>query len=239
MKLDSNHNGILVCKGRISGDYPIYLPSPHLFTTLVIADAHYKTHHGLVGLTMANVRETYWIERLRSQVKSIIYRCALCKIYNAKPYGDNPVTNLPTFRTRSSRAFETVGVDFAGPMIYKHGKNGSGKAYIALYSCATSRAVYLDLLDDMSNDEFRRSIKEFIARRGNPSLFVSDNAKTFQSTAKWLHKIVKHPEVNDLLLKNKISWKFNLSRSPWWGGFFERMVGLIKSVKLVLQVFFS
>ena len=26
-----------------------------------------------------------------------------------------------------------------------------------------------------------------------------------------------------------IRWQFNLSRSPWWGGFFERMVGLMKS----------
>ena len=92
------------------------------------------------------------------------------------------------------------------------------------------QGVHLDLLDNMSADEFRRTLKEFMARRGNPSLLVSDNAKTFQSTAKWLSKIVKHPDVNNVLVKYNLSWKFDLSRSPWWGGFFERMVGLTKGV---------
>ena len=27
---------------------------------------------------------------------------------------------------------------------------------------------------------------------------------------------------------NRLIWKFNLARTPWWGGFFERMVALVK-----------
>ncbi|XP_068726453.1 uncharacterized protein [Montipora capricornis] len=30
-------------------------------------------------------------------------------------------------------------------------------------------------------------------------------------------------------MEGKIKWKFNLSRAPWWGGQFERKVGLVKS----------
>lgn len=29
--------------------------------------------------------------------------------------------------------------------------------------------------------------------------------------------------------KNMIGWKFNLSRTPWWGGQFERLIGVVKS----------
>ena len=36
-------------------------------------------------------------------------------------------------------------------------------------------------------------------------------------------------KVNQLLAENKIVWQFNLSRAPWWGGQFERMVGLVKN----------
>ena len=28
---------------------------------------------------------------------------------------------------------------------------------------------------------------------------------------------------------NQIKWQFNLSRVPWWGGQFERLIGLVKS----------
>ena len=34
---------------------------------------------------------------------------------------------------------------------------------------------------------------------------------------------------NKFLAENSIMWKFNLSRTPWWGGQFERMVGLVKN----------
>ena len=28
---------------------------------------------------------------------------------------------------------------------------------------------------------------------------------------------------------NQIKWQFNLNRAPWWGGQFEKMIGLVKS----------
>ena len=34
--------------------------------------------------------------------------------------------------------------------------------------------------------------------------------------------------LHDYLAKMNIKWQFNLSRAPWWGGQFERMVGLVK-----------
>ena len=30
------------------------------------------------------------------------------------------------------------------------------------------------------------------------------------------------------LTQQGIEWKFNLSRAPWWGGQFERLIGLVK-----------
>ena len=34
--------------------------------------------------------------------------------------------------------------------------------------------------------------------------------------------------LNEFLCREGIKWQFNLSRAPWWGGQFERMVGLVK-----------
>jgi hypothetical protein len=35
-------------------------------------------------------------------------------------------------------------------------------------------------------------------------------------------------KLQNWLAQNEIKWQFNLSRAPWWGGQFERMVGLVK-----------
>jgi hypothetical protein len=48
-----------------------------------------------------------------------------------------------------------------------------------MHTCATSRAVHLDLLPDMTAEELKGSLTEFVARRGRPAKIVSDNAKTF------------------------------------------------------------
>jgi hypothetical protein len=230
LQLKQNNNGIFFCMGRISGEHPIYLPDGHQLTKLIVQDAHNSTHHGLVAMTMAKVREHYWIDRLRRMVKSIIHQCYRCRKYHSKPLMKYGTTNLPTYRRTPTRTFETTEVDFAGPFEYKIGKGEYGKAYLALFTCATSRAVHLDLLKNMKAITFKRCLKEFFARCGNPSLMASDNAKSFQNTAKWLTDIQNKADINSWLDTKHTDWKFNLSRSPWWGGFFERMVGLTKNV---------
>ena len=60
------------------------------------------------------------------------------------------------------------------------------KVYIALFTCCVTRAVHLELVDDLSSATFRRCLRRFTARQGLPTLIVSDNAKTFQATEKAL-----------------------------------------------------
>ena len=174
--------------GRIQGEQPIFLPCKHSFTNLVIQKAHAQTQHGMVGLTISKFREHYWTDTLRSQVKTIIYDCNWCKRFRCKPLLAPLTADLPKYRTKSKYPFETIGLDFVDPIEYKVIKESYKKSYIVLYTRATSRAIHLDLLKTMENEDFRRSIKEMIARRGTPALIISDNAKTFVSTARWLRQ---------------------------------------------------
>ena len=34
--------------------------------------------------------------------------------------------------------------------------------------------------------------------------------------------------LQNLLATKEIHWQFNLTRAPWWGGQFERLIGLVK-----------
>ena len=94
-----------------------------------------------------------------------------------------PTSALPKFRTEFTEPFNVTGVDFAGPLLYRSG-SGTGKAYVALFTCVSTRAVHLKLCKDMTAEEFERRLKEFVVRRGAPDLIVSDNAKTFQAMKK-------------------------------------------------------
>ena len=76
--------------------------------------------------------------------------------------------------------------------------------------------------------DFMSSPKKFIARRGHPKQVYCDNGGTFLGVARWLKLAMRDEQINEFLVKNGITWHFNISRAPWWGGQFERLVGLMK-----------
>ena len=90
LNLQENNVGILECRGRIIGEYPVYIPDIHPFATSLVREAHITTVHGGVGLTMAKVRERYWIPQLRRLVKKIRSDCNGCERFRAKAYQAPP-----------------------------------------------------------------------------------------------------------------------------------------------------
>jgi hypothetical protein len=81
----------------------------------------------------------------------------------------------------------------------------------------------------LSARDFIISFKKFVARRGRPELIYSDNGATFQAAAKWLREVRDDERLNNLLTNLSIDWRFNLSCAPWWGGQFERLIGVFKN----------
>ena len=80
----------------------------------------------------------------------------------------------------------------------------------------------------LETSEFLKSLKRLITRKGRPEKIYSDNAKTFTATASWLKQVQKDERVHHYLLTENVKWQFNLSGAPWWGGQFERLVGLVR-----------
>ena len=97
-----------------------------------------------------------------------------------------------------------------------------------MLTCATTRAVHLKLSRSMLTEELKYTLKEFMARRGTPRTIISDNAKTFKAASNWLKTIVYDENFFNFLNLHRVEWKFNMSRAPWWGGFFERLIGIMK-----------
>lgn len=198
------------------------------FTKLVVLQSHERTKHQGIDSTLADVRRRFWIVQGRKAVKNTIRKCVVCIRYQGRTLRLPPTPDLPDFRVEyNERCFNSVGMDFAGPLYFRNfldnnkDKRDSLKCYILLLTCATSRAVHLELVPDLSKHSFIRAFKRFVGRRGTPSLVISDNAKTFRSSS-----------VKRFMSSCGIKQKFILPASPWWGGFYER---LVRSVKISLK----
>ena len=61
-------------------------------------------------------------------------------------------------------------------------------------------------------------------------MVLSDNATIFESAARTLKKIYENSEVTKYFSDCQIEWRFIPKRAPWYGGFWERLVGLTKEV---------
>jgi len=99
------NEGVLECRGRIQGEYPIYLPDSALLAAKIVKWAHVTTLHGGVGLTMARVREKFWITRLRKLTKRVVKKCSGCKRFQAVAFANPPPATLPRERTEGSTPF--------------------------------------------------------------------------------------------------------------------------------------
>ncbi len=178
---------------------PILLPKGHPFTTVIVREAHERVCHDGIRQTLTEVRRKYWIPRVRSLTRQVIYHCVICRKFEGTSFKPPPPPPLPVFRVKDDPAFTYTGVDFAGP-IYVRGSDGaSQKSWIYLFTCYVTRAVHLDATPNQSTDTFLRCLKRFSARRGLPSKFISDNGKTFKAASKYLKSVFKDETIKEYL----------------------------------------
>ena len=88
--------------------------------------------------------------------------------------------------------------------------------------------MHIAITKDQSAQEFQRVLKEFMVRRDQPSCIWSDNGGNFVSTASWIKTLKRDDNLHNFLAHQGIEWKFNMSKAPWWGGLWERLIGLTK-----------
>nr|CAD2181569.1 unnamed protein product [Meloidogyne enterolobii] len=113
------------------------------------------------------------------------------------------------------------------------GQTTTERVYGALFTCLTIRAIHLELATDASAETFLQAHRRFIARRGTPSIMVSDNATNFTLGSKIIKKmnwdLYSSKELQDFIKFRGTEWKFITPRNPREGGAWERLVGVTKT----------
>ena len=219
----------------------IILPKDHPVSKLIIQDIHETNLHSGREFTLSQLRQSYWIPRVKGVLRRVIHQCLYCKRQRVKPQAPL-MSDLPLERLAvNQKPFSCTGVDCFGPYTVKLSKKtranaATAKRYGIIFTCLTTRAVHLDLLTDMSTDCFIMCLRRFKARRGHTKIIRCDNGGNFVGAERELREAfdkMDHRAIQDQLSRYLITWKFNPPVSPWMGGSWE---SLIKSTKRALNV---
>ena len=158
----------------------------------------------------------YWITKGQQTVQKIMNPSVTCKKVQGKVLWPLPKPVLPEYCVCAGLPFQVTGFDFPGSLFVKDTYSKSSdvnKCFILIFTCATSRFPYLELYPDMSSVLFI-VLKDLLA----VVVVVSDN---FES--------IKSDETEAYFKEFNVTWKLRLEKSPWWGGFYERIIAILKS----------
>ncbi|XP_058449200.1 uncharacterized protein LOC131429170 [Malaya genurostris] len=213
--------------------YPILLPRDHKLTTLLVEEYHRRFKHQNHETVLNEIWQQFRIPKLRPLLKRIVRNCVHCKVRKAVPK-PAMMACLPKVRlTPHIRAFSHTGIDYFGPIQIRQGRS-LVKRWVSLFTCLTIRAIHLELVHSLSTQSCVMAIRRFVARRGSPSDFYSDNGTCFRGASNLLVEQIRaiHVDCAVTFTNARTNWHFNPPSAPHMGGAWERMV---RSVKAAMQ----
>ncbi|XP_053378167.1 uncharacterized protein LOC128547996 [Mercenaria mercenaria] len=230
--------GLLRCKGRLenadineNAKHPVLLPRKDRLTYLFIDKIHKEILHSGVSQTLAKTRQRFWIPHGRATKMSVIHMCTVCRRFDGGPYKMPPMPSLPPSRVTECRPFSRTGLDYLGP-IYVKSNDTPMKVWVCLFTCLVTRAVHLEVVLDISTEECLMCLRRFISQRGTPVQLISDNGSHFKAASSILDQIwnrtLHSDEVQTYASNSRITWNFITELAPWMGGYYERLVGIVK-----------
>lgn len=241
-----NEHGILCVGGRINAatDVPLHLKQPvildgrHHVARLIVRYYHVRAAHGYNEAVVNELKQKYWILKLRPTVRSVASQCMFCRIRKAQPCPSR-MGDLPAARMASRcRPFTHCGIDLFGPMEITVIRRRE-KRYGVLFTCLTVRAIHIELVPSLSTDSLIMALRRMAARRGWPQFIYSDNGTNLRGADNELKKATLDLDENILkaeAVNYGTTWTFIPPASPHWGGAWERLIRSVKdSLKIILR----
>ena len=141
----------------------------------------------------------------------------------------------PSNKVIRSLPFQYTGLDYFRPLYIKHGNHADRrKVWVCLFTCVAVRAIHLEVVADLSTEEFLLALRRFISRQGKPQQIVLDNTTQFKLTkpsveVAW-ENAIRDPDLQLHIAEQRIKWSFIVQLFPWMRGFYEKLVGISKMV---------
>ena len=197
--------------------HQIILPTYHPVVRKLVMHAHKQQCHAGPETTLCCLRQRFWILKGRRAVTKVVRCCLICRHEKTRAQ-EQQMSPLPIERLEMSPAFTNIGLDFTGPLFVRE-EGHAYKVYVCIFTCAQSRMVHFELTRSMETSEFIQALRRMTNRRGMCQVIISDNQTSFKRAARMLQEATVHSFCSE----NRIQWKFITERSPFRGGFYERL----------------
>ena len=232
-------NGIVVLSSRaVKGfkfnynrdAFPI-LSTDDPIAQLWMREVHCEEHSGITK-TLAKSRRRFWIVRGRRLAEKTRNSCYQCRLLD-KQMAEQQMASLPECRLTVAPVFNVTSLDLFGPRTIRDTvkKRTHMKVWGIIFTCASTRAVYLDITESYGTDSILAAIRKFVSIRGSPTQMISDQGSQLKSASKEVATLAKDwnwSTVSDWAQSQNIEWKFVPAEAQHQNGLSE---SLIKSVK--------
>ena len=114
------------------------------------------------------------------------------------------MSDIPKERLENNcKPFSHTGVDFFGPISVKlsrktRANSATAKGYGALFTCLTTRAIHIEVCNDLSTDSFILALRRFKARRGQVKSIHCDIGTNFKRAERELKQPLSRLEENSV-----------------------------------------
>ena len=208
--------------------HPAVLPRDSHISSLLVKYCHEKVHHQGRGMTTNELRSNgIWILGCSNLVSSHIYKCTKCRKYR-RDMEQQRMSDLPVDRTEATPPFTFCGMDCFGPFYIKEERKEL-KRYGLLLTCMCSRAIHIEMLDDMTSDAFINALRSFIAIRGAVRQIRCDQGTNFVGARREFAEAFREMDQEELKERG-CEFIFNTPSSSHMGGVWERQIRTIRSV---------
>ncbi len=209
---------------------PVLIKPGDRYADLLISHFHTKVlnHSGGIKCLLCEINRSYWIFGSIANLKRILNECVECR--KAAPIPKlNVMAPLPDERVPGgdviTTPFTTTAIDAAGPWTTVQGRGKARvKRWLLIYRCALTGVIHLDMLYDMSETSFLKSLERFVSRHLKPKVIYCDLGTNFVGGSNTMKRIWEKAE----RALDTVEFRFAPGEAPNFMGLVERVVGMVK-----------
>ena len=121
-------------------------------------------------------------------------------MYNSRPFRISSSPDFPKERVSFVLPFDNTGINFTLHFFIGNSFDEKLKVFILLFTCLSTRAIQLELVDSMSQNDYILAFVRFSNHFAVPKAIYTDNARSFTSSPPLICNLVSSNVFSENLL---------------------------------------